>query len=278
MSILDVLSGGALGQALNGMLGGNLQGMGGGIGDILGKAGNLQGMGGGIGDILNKAGNVMGDIKANAPGGLGGLLGAGAIGTILGGAMPKNMAKTVALAGAAAAAWNFFQKWSNQQKAPQAPRQTELTSNNSGWGEGNWAIEQTNETEKALPMDNDIVEMVTRAMVYAAKSDGNIDATERSRMEAVLTNLLPAGNVKETIEIIQSEPLDPERLAKAAKSPEQAEDLYRLSCAVIDVDHFMETSYLQALANSLQINPQRKKELENEAIAAKNALTRELGA
>lgn len=284
-SIFDVLSGGGgdiIGQAINGMFGGG-QG-GGGLGNMFGGGsgggglGNMFGGGsggGGLSDMLGKASGALNGVTNQAPGGLGGLLGAGTLGALLGGVLPKNMGKTVILAGAAATAWNFFQKWSKQQNQPQEPRHAELTSN-TNWGESNWAVEQSQEKQLA-PGNDDTVELVARAMVYAAKADGNIDPEEQTRMEAVLTNLIPGTKVKEYINAIKAEPLDPARLAQSVNSQEQAEDVYRLSCSVIDVDHFMETSYLNALANTLQISQNRQKELEQEAVAAKQALTRELG-
>jgi len=48
-------------------------------------------------------------------------------------------------------------------------------------------------------------------------------------------------------------PLDPEWLAADVKNEEEALELYFLSCAAIDVDHFMERSYLSALGDALKI-------------------------
>ncbi|MDE5879149.1 MAG: DUF533 domain-containing protein, partial [Desulfovibrio sp.] len=49
-------------------------------------------------------------------------------------------------------------------------------------------------------------------------------------------------------------------------------DVYRLSCSVIDIDHFMERGYLDALAQSLGISNSRKGQLEAEASQARAAL------
>jgi uncharacterized membrane protein YebE (DUF533 family) len=48
-------------------------------------------------------------------------------------------------------------------------------------------------------------------------------------------------------------PLDPQWLAADVKNEEEALELYFLSCAAIDVDHFMERSYLSALGDALKI-------------------------
>jgi uncharacterized membrane protein YebE (DUF533 family) len=38
----------------------------------------------------------------------------------------------------------------------------------------------------------------------------------------------------------QPQPLDPQRLAEGIVDPQEALEIYYVSCAVIDIDHFME--------------------------------------
>ena len=66
--------------------------------------------------------------------------------------------------------------------------------------------------------------------------------------------------------------LDPRRIAAEIQSPEQGEDIYRLSCVVIDIDHFMERSYLDALGEALGITPARRAELEVDAVQGQRQL------
>lgn len=49
------------------------------------------------------------------------------------------------------------------------------------------------------------------------------------------------------IEKAIEQPLDPQRLAQGVRNEEEATEIYFLSCAAIDIDHFMERSYLNAL-------------------------------
>jgi hypothetical protein len=44
---------------------------------------------------------------------------------------------------------------------------------------------------------------------------------------------------------------DPQRLAQGISSEQEALEIYYVSCAVIDIDHFMERSYLNALGEAL---------------------------
>lgn len=54
------------------------------------------------------------------------------------------------------------------------------------------------------------------------------------------------------IEKAIEQPLDPQRLAQGVRNEEEATEIYFLSCAAIDIDHFMERSYLNALGDALK--------------------------
>lgn len=235
MSIFDVLGGGNLGSVLQ--------------------------------SISNQARSAASNIKNNTPGGLPGLAGAGAVGALLGSVFGGDLMKNVALAGAGAVAWNFYKKWAagQQQQQEEAPRQQAVAQAPAGWG--NVAASSA----PAVALDP-TAELVLRAMTYAARADGVIDAQEQDRMEKIMHSMLPGQDVSGAMARIRQENIDPARIAQSVRSPEQADDVYRLSCAVIDVDHFMETSYLDALAKALNINPAEKKQIEGEAEQAKKQL------
>ena len=84
-------------------------------------------------------------------------------------------------------------------------------------------------------------------------------------------------NTESLLNQIQQETLDPGKIAAQVRSVEQAEDLYRLSCAVIDIDHFMERGYLDALAGALHISQERKAAIEMEAGQARQQLMAAIG-
>jgi len=102
------------------------------------------------------------------------------------------------------------------------------------------------------PVDLRAERLVT-ALVFAAKSDGHIDDQERAAIEQ---NIHQSGYGQDAEQLIQkamNRPLDPQWLAADVKNEEEALELYFLSCAAIDVDHFMERSYLSALGDALKI-------------------------
>lgn len=253
MSIFDVLTNGGLGAVLNSIAG-------------QGGKGPMGGLGGSVGSVLNDLGRKAksaADTLGNAtPGGLGGLAGAGALGAILGNVIQGDLLKSVAMAGAGAVAYNFYKKWAADQQGnkTQAAMNQERPATEPGWGD-------------TVPASIDpTAELVIRSMIYAARADGNIDSDEQARIDAVLQNMMPGQDVSGVIQRIRSEAIDPNKIAVAVGSPEQAEDVYRLSCAVIDIDHFMEHSYTQALAQALGLSQAKKQDLEREADTARRAL------
>ncbi|MDJ0088356.1 tellurite resistance TerB family protein [Pantoea allii] len=167
-----------------------------------------------------------------APGALGGLAGMLVASKSSRKLLTRYGGKALIIGGGAAAGavlWNKYKQ-----------RVRETHQNDPGFGE--W---QT-------PVDQRAERLVT-ALVFAAKSDGHIDDRERAAIEQ---NIHQAGYGQDAETLIQQamqRPLDPEWLAADVKNEEEALELYFLSCAAIDVDHFMERSYLSALGDALKI-------------------------
>ncbi|HKN04705.1 MAG TPA: tellurite resistance TerB family protein [Buttiauxella sp.] len=91
------------------------------------------------------------------------------------------------------------------------------------------------------------------ALVFAAKSDGHIDDKERQIIEQQLRDAGIEESGRTLIQQAIDQPLDPQRLVQGVNNEEEALELYFLSCAAIDIDHFMERSYLNALGDALKI-------------------------
>lgn len=96
-------------------------------------------------------------------------------------------------------------------------------------------------------------ERLILALVFAAKSDGHIDDKERSAIEQQLREAGVEEKGRVLVAQAIEQPLEPQRLAQSVKNEEEALELYVLSCTAIDVDHFMERSYLSALGDALKI-------------------------
>lgn len=106
--------------------------------------------------------------------------------------------------------------------------------------------------EAQTPADQRAERLIT-ALVFAAKSDGHIDEQERAAIEQ---RIQASGYGAETGALFTQavqRPLDPGWLAAGVKNEDEALELYFISCAAIDIDHFMERSYLNALGDALNI-------------------------
>ncbi len=115
-------------------------------------------------------------------------------------------------------------------------------------------------------------ERLILALVFAAKSDGHIDDKERAVIEQQLRDAGVEAQGRQLVENAIAQPLDPHLLAKDVRNEEEALELYFLSCAAIDVDHFMERSYLNALGDALNIPQEVREGIENDLKAQKQAL------
>jgi uncharacterized membrane protein YebE (DUF533 family) len=97
--------------------------------------------------------------------------------------------------------------------------------------------------------------LALRAMIAAAKADGQIDGDEMNR----ILGRLDADDVTEAerqfvlAEILK--PLDPSDLAKEVRNPAQAAEVYAASLLAIDIDSEAEREYLRNLATALRLDP-----------------------
>ena len=222
-----LLKGTGLDEALSGMLGGG-QG-GGGIGSILSGA-------------LGEAGQAAGGTENLALGALGAL-----VGSVLGGggSSVKGAIGGGALAMLGALAFNALK--GTQQESQEVPLGLR---------------------EPASAAEKDQLEgqagLILKAMINAAKADGQIDQDEIKR---IIGRLGDAGIDQKTRDMVISEmnkPMDTEGLVAAARgNPQLAAQLYAASLLAIEVDTPGERAYLENLARSLGLAPQAVVNLEN---------------
>ena len=115
-------------------------------------------------------------------------------------------------------------------------------------------------------------ERLILALVFAAKSDGHIDDKERLAIEQQLREAGVEEKGRALVAQAIEQPLEPQRLAQSVKNEEEALELYFLSCAAIDIDHFMERSYLNALGDALKIPKDVREGIERDIREQKQAL------
>ena len=230
--------GGSLLESLSGMLGGQSQ-QGGGLGSILtqalGGGSGSGGLGGILGNVLNDAGTAVGGKQNLALGGLGALAGAllGGGGKSVGGALGGGV---MALLGTMA--YQALKGAGSQQ--PEVPL---------GLLEPQSAAERQQLEQHS--------EIVLKAMINAAKADGQIDQGE---MQRIVGKLKESGIGKEAQQYVLTEmtkPLDTQALIASAKGqPALAAQIYAASLLAIEVDTPAEKKYLDQLAAGLGIKPE----------------------
>lgn len=115
-------------------------------------------------------------------------------------------------------------------------------------------------------------ERLILALVFAAKSDGHIDDKERVAIELQMREFGVEEQGRALVTHAIEQPLDPQRLARDIRNEEEALEVYFLSCAAIDIDHFMERSYLNALGDALKIPQDVRDGIEQDLKLQKQAL------
>lgn len=125
--------------------------------------------------------------------------------------------------------------------------------------------------QNSSPVDRRAARLI-EALVFAAKSDGHIDGDERKAIDEHIRQSGLGAQGEQLVQRAIDSPLDPQKLAADVKNEEEALEVYFLSNLVIDVDHFMERSYLQALGDALKIPQDVRQSIETDIRAEKQKL------
>lgn len=223
--------GGGLGGLLGSALGGAKQQGGGGLGDLLaGAAGQRRQGGGGLGDLLGSAlGGQRGGMQGGQGGGLGDLLGAA-----LGGGAQQG--------GAAGGLGGLLDALGGGQQG------------GGGGGLGdllNSALQ--GKEQPSNPTAEQQAEVCLRAMLIAARADGQIDAAEQQKITGQLGDMSD-----EEANFIRNEMANPTDLNSFVRSVPQGmeQQVYLMSLLAIDLDTQEEAQFLDRLAKGMNIDPQ----------------------
>lgn len=215
------------------------------IGQVLGGAGQSGGLGDLLGGLAGKAGGMVGDataaVKSGNPLAVGGL--AALAGALLGGGgdAVKGALGGGLLAVLGGLAMNVLK---NQGAVGQG--QSQAAAPPLGLRAPQSAGEEAVLEQRAL--------VLIRAMVSAAKADGEIDAAERGRIAG---RVKESGAGAEALEFLMAEmarPLDVPALVAQVRGPEEAVEVYAASLLAIEVDTDAERQYLNQLGRSLGLD------------------------
>ncbi len=95
--------------------------------------------------------------------------------------------------------------------------------------------------------------LLLRAMIQAAKADGQIDGEEMSRIMGRLAEAGESDDARHLVLQEMSRPVDVAGLAAEATDPQAAAEIYAASLMAITVDSAAERDYLARLATALRL-------------------------
>jgi len=244
---------GPLDQLLSQLAGASAQsgGLGGLLGNLLGgRTGGQGGMSDTLGGLADMARRAMSsprqEFERNNPAAVGGL---GALaGALLGGGRGAIGGGLMAVLGSLAYSALHGQGQGQGQGRADAPPAS------AGTGPSGQATpaslpgyeDPANVQRKAL--------LMLRAMIQAAKADGQIDANEMNR---IVGRLDEAGEDHEARDFVLQQlrgPVDIDALARDVTSPQDAAEIYAASLMAIEVDTQAERDYLARLAGALNLS------------------------
>ena len=101
-------------------------------------------------------------------------------------------------------------------------------------------------------------EILIRAMVAAAKADGEINDAEMALIKA------HRATSSEALQVAMDQPANPRDIAALSDSPQAAREIYAVSCRVADGLSPKERDYLDHLAMALDLNPEIAAQLETD--------------
>jgi uncharacterized membrane protein YebE (DUF533 family) len=185
-------------------------------------------------------------LKNTALTGLGGL----AAGMLLsGGKADRLLGNTLKLGAAAAVgglAWSAWQKYQQNQ------------------GTASAGMPETEQQflARAQPAGEEMGKSLVRAMIAAAKADGQIDAAEKTAIFSKLEAMSLGAQEQAWVFDQMMSPLDIDAVVAPASTPEMAAEIYTASLAAMTADTPAERAYLDELAQKLRLDPELVKQIE----------------
>lgn len=212
-------------------------------------------------------------VGSGAAGGFAGGLAGGALGNLLSGKKGKKLAGSAAklggvalVGGLAYKAWQAYQQ-GQPASAAQPPAAQPPTAQ---------AVEPPPLGSAFLPPPTDQAQtdalslLLARAMIAAAKADGQIDVQESQTILNRINELdLPAEDKAFLFEEY-GRPLDIQALATAVDSPEHAAEVYTASLLMVDPPSPPERIYLDTLAQALQLDTGLTAQIQSAVAASRD--------
>jgi uncharacterized membrane protein YebE (DUF533 family) len=189
----------------------------------------------------------------------------GLVGLLLGSRGGRSLGGTALKYGSVAAlgamAWKAYQEYEAKQRA-MAPA--------GAAGAPSAAPSSTVGGFAALPAPQMELhgQAMLKAMIAAARCDGQVDDQERNLLRSELDRIGADNDTRAWLQAELSRPAAAADVAALAKSPEMAAEVYLASVVVVAEQTMMERAYLDELAHALKLPPALKADLEARAKSA----------
>ena len=207
-------------------------------------------------------------VKSGAAGGFAGGLAGGALANLLSGKKGRKLAGSAlkvgglaAVGGLAYKAWQSYQNGSSQSSAPAETGGVEMPPADGAF------LPQQGDTAATTALSV----LLVRAMISAAKADGQVDTQESQAILNQINQLdLPAEDKAFLFDEYGKE-LDIAALARDVDSPEHAAEVYAASVLMLASPSAPERIYLDTLSGALGLEPGLAREIQSTVEAARAA-------
>ncbi len=116
------------------------------------------------------------------------------------------------------------------------------------------------------PSNENYATNMLRAMVYAARADGKISPNEQTAIQKQLNMLNLGREAQSFIDQAFKEPLNPKAIAQSIATPDEAMNIYAMTCAVTGLDDPRELQYAKDLAAAMGIPAQVQQAIQKKIL------------
>jgi uncharacterized membrane protein YebE (DUF533 family) len=214
------------------------------LNQFIGSSSNESGSGSstqGIGDTLSK-------LTDNIPGGIAGGAAAGGIMALLIGnkSARKFAGKAATYGGAAVLGGLAYKAFSNWQRSNEGTPVIHAKTHDPEL--------ESERSFKATALESPGFQLqLIKAMIAAAKADGEIDTAEQQRIFDAVDQMDMSAEEKGIVFDLLQQPIPLVELVEGADTLEQKSEIYLASCLVNNADHPSELAHLNRLAQTLEL-------------------------
>ncbi len=239
--------------------------------------------------VTSSMGNTARSIAQNIPGGLaGGAVAGGLVAMLVGSKSARKTAGKAAKYGGAAMlgglAYRAYQGWqqnnaannvTNNAATPPQPTssgqlQTMNVANQGTLASDTFEQEALAHMNGAEPSQRLQIALI-KAMIAAARADGQIDADEQHKISAAIKKMHIDSQAKSELLELFLEPVAIKDFVGDLDTMEQKAEVYLASCFAINLDHEAEYAHLSELSAALQLPPGLEQQLRAKASDALSA-------